>query len=578
MSIRIQDVCKFYGTTRVVNRVSLDVAEGEFFVLLGPSGSGKSTLLRLIAGLTPLDGGRIYLDDRDVSLLPPQQRGVGFVFQNYALFKHMTVFENVEYGLRIRRMPRRERSKRVAEMLELVGLTGFEQRRPGQLSGGQQQRVALARALAFRPSVLLLDEPFGALDARIRLELRHSVRAIQQEIGITAVFVTHDQEEAFAMGDRIGVMHDGELIEAGAPESLYHAPGHEFTAGFLGSASVFLGPVGAGGVRIGEAEFSLPRDQSEQCAECFAQVLVRPEDVAISSSGFDIQGRIIGQGRVAERLFAGPFERLRVALPATRELQMMHPRAEFGSDEFLVDVLRTRPEALARRVALGDSVYVSLNRVHYLEFIEPLPALAGDRAFDFLIRQQRQALQGPEVPGSMTEPAAHDVLLEADKILVWFGAPRRVDRAVVHLCGDAECDRRLIAGVKQVFASGRPPLIDLVMTVPLGTSILNQHQEFIAAARRELRQLGSIVHPRLRVGDELEELRRAVAQNDTDLLISQLPIAASEAWRDGSLSDWILHQLGPVGALMLIPENLSTEDSSTRNPSTQNPSSKEKAA
>lgn len=564
MSIRIQDVCKLYGTTRVVNRVSLEVAEGEFFVLLGPSGSGKSTLLRLIAGLAPLDGGRIFLDDRDVSLLPPQQRGVGFVFQNYALFKHMSVFENVEYGLRIRHMPRAERHRRVDEMLDLVGLTGFERRRPGQLSGGQQQRVALARALAFKPSVLLLDEPFGALDARIRLELRHSVRRIQQEIGITAVFVTHDQEEAFAMGDRIGVMHDGELIEAGVPESLYHAPDHEFTAGFLGSANVFLGAFGQGGVRIGEAEFALPEDQASDRGECFAQVLVRPEDIEVSSSGFELQSRIIGRGRVVERVFGGPFERLRVALPASRDLQIIHPRADFGSDEFLVDVLRTRPQALARRIAVGDSVCVALSRVHFLEFLQPVPALAGSRAVDFLTGQQRQGHQlesrnerYPEPDGQQASSGApQDLQLDADKILVWFGPPRRVDRAVVYLSGDAERDRELIVGVKQAFASGRPPLIDLILTLPVGTTIQDEHQQFVAAARRELRQLGSIVHPRLRVGDELDELQRAVAQNDTDLLITRLPVQACEAWREGSLSNWILHNLGPVGALILIPENL----------------------
>jgi len=233
MSIHLERLSKRYEGHAVVNDVSLEVADGELFVLLGPSGSGKSTVLRLIAGLVRVDGGRVVLHGKDVTRLPPQRRGVGLVFQNYALFRHMTVSENIEFGLRVRRIGSTERRRRRDELLDLVGLSGLGDRLPRQLSGGQQQRVALARALAHRPEVLLLDEPFGALDARIRAELRRTIRAIQAELKITTIFVTHDQEEAFELADRLGVMNVGRLLEVGPPEELYLRPQTEFVATFL---------------------------------------------------------------------------------------------------------------------------------------------------------------------------------------------------------------------------------------------------------------------------------------------------------------------------------------------------------
>src|SRR5262245_30708388 len=212
MSIVLEQLGKRYEGHPVVNNVSLEIADGEFFVLLGPSGSGKSTILRMIAGLTAIDQGRVLLRGRDVGALPPQQRGVGFVFQHYALFRHMSVADNVEFGLRIRRAPAAERRRRRDELLELVGLAGLGARMPRQLSGGQQQRVALARALAYQPEVLLLDEPFGALDAKIRVDLRRTVRDVQRELKVSTVFVTHAQEEAFELADRVGVMNFGRLL------------------------------------------------------------------------------------------------------------------------------------------------------------------------------------------------------------------------------------------------------------------------------------------------------------------------------------------------------------------------------
>ena len=217
MSIALDQVTKYYGGAPVVNDVSLEIGDGEFFVLLGPSGSGKSTLLRAIAGLTAVDHGRIALHGRDVTHVAARKRGVGLVFQNYALFRHMTVADNIEFALRVRRMGARERRQRRQELLRLVALEGLDDRLPAQLSGGQQQRVAVARALAHKPEVLLLDEPFGALDAKIREELRGTIREVQRELGITTVLVTHDQEEAFALADRIGIMNLGRLLEVGAP-------------------------------------------------------------------------------------------------------------------------------------------------------------------------------------------------------------------------------------------------------------------------------------------------------------------------------------------------------------------------
>src|SRR3954463_6190327 len=251
MSIVLDQVTKRYQEQPVVNDVSIDVGEGEFFVLLGPSGSGKSTLLRAIAGLTGIDHGRISLHGRDVTHVRARDRGVGLVFQNYALFRHMTVADNIEFALRVRRMKKADRLARRKELLRLVALEGMDERLPAQLSGGQQQRVAVARALAHKPEVLLLDEPFGALDAKIREELRRTIRQVQRELGITTVLVTHDQEEAFALADRIGVMNLGRLLEMGRPDELYTRPATRFVATFLGAANLLLAHQSKEGIRFG---------------------------------------------------------------------------------------------------------------------------------------------------------------------------------------------------------------------------------------------------------------------------------------------------------------------------------------
>ncbi|MCL1855584.1 MAG: ABC transporter ATP-binding protein [Clostridia bacterium] len=236
--IEIRNVYKSFGVNAVLQDISLDVERGELVTLLGPSGCGKSTLLRSVAGLLPVDAGQVCIDGRDMTAVIPQKRDVGMVFQSYALFPNMTAVRNIAFGLSIRRTAREEIARRVAEMVDLVGLKGLEHRYPSQLSGGQQQRVALARALIMNPKVLLLDEPLSALDAQIRQNLRVQIREIQQRRDITAVFVTHDQEEAMSISDRIFVMHNGRIVQAGTPAMLYARPASEFTARFIGHYNV----------------------------------------------------------------------------------------------------------------------------------------------------------------------------------------------------------------------------------------------------------------------------------------------------------------------------------------------------
>jgi sulfate/thiosulfate transport system ATP-binding protein len=234
MSILVRNATRRFGDFTALDDVSVEIPSGSLTALLGPSGSGKSTLLRVIAGLERPDAGSVEIDGRDATGLPPQRRGVGFVFQHYAAFKHMTVRENVAFGLKVARRPRAEIRARVSELLELVQLPGLADRYPAQLSGGQRQRMALARALAVQPSVLLLDEPFGALDARVRKELRAWLRRLHDEVNVTTVFVTHDQEEAMEVADRIVVMNHGRVEQVGGPRDLYEHPANAFVMGFVG--------------------------------------------------------------------------------------------------------------------------------------------------------------------------------------------------------------------------------------------------------------------------------------------------------------------------------------------------------
>src|SRR5690349_19267393 len=315
MSITLDQVTKRYQGSPVVNDVSLEVGEGEFYVLLGPSGSGKSTLLRAIAGLTGVDHGRIALHGNDVTHVSARQRGVGLVFQNYALFRHMTVGENIEFALKVRRMKAAERRERRKELLRLVALEGMDDRLPTQLSGGQQQRVAVARALAHKPPVLLLDEPFGALDAKIREELRRTIRQVQRELNITTVLVTHDQEEAFAMADRIGVMNLGRLLESGRPDELYARPATRFVATFLGAANLLLARQTAQGIRFGAAPVNArATEKLEEGREHEVVAVLRPEEVELAPTRDGLRTNFIADGSVEEMVFTGALERLRVRL------------------------------------------------------------------------------------------------------------------------------------------------------------------------------------------------------------------------------------------------------------------------
>jgi sulfate transport system ATP-binding protein len=336
MSIILEQITKRFGNQWVVDNVSLEVADKELFVLLGSSGSGKSTILRMIAGLTQPTSGRILLHGRDVTGLPPQQRGTGFVFQNYSIFRHMTVAENIEFGLRIRKVPREERTRRREQLLELAGLAGLGGRYAHQLSGGQQQRVALARALVYEPNVLLLDEPFGALDVKIRAQLRRILKEIQQRLAVTTILVTHDQEEAFELSDRIGVLERGRLLEVGAGENLYARPRSLFAATFLGAGTVLVGRAENGQARFGSLTLPIPAE-SPHDEGARVQLLFRPEQVVLGTDAPPPDVPFIGKGAIIEESFAGPSRRVRVRLPRPSGTRQLAPPLPFGEESLLID-------------------------------------------------------------------------------------------------------------------------------------------------------------------------------------------------------------------------------------------------
>ncbi|MBK6673254.1 MAG: ABC transporter ATP-binding protein [Proteobacteria bacterium] len=363
MSITLEQVTKRYQGQPVVNDVSLTVAEGEFFVLLGPSGSGKSTLLRAIAGLVDIDDGTIALHGSDVTHVGARQRGVGFVFQHYALFRHLTIADNIEFALRVRRMKAADRRERRKELLKLVALEGMDERLPAQLSGGQQQRVAVARALAHKPQVLLLDEPFGALDAKIREELRWTIRRVQRELGITTVLVTHDQEEAFALADRIGVMNLGRLLEVGAPRDLYARPTTRFVATFLGAANLLLALQGAEGIRLGTTPVDATvRTPALTGREHEVVTVLRPEEVEMAAEREQLTTSYMGRATVEELQFTGALERLRLKL-----LDNQHAVQTTGNGaEGRIEATRLQSERRAMPLAVGAVVALGARRMHVL--------------------------------------------------------------------------------------------------------------------------------------------------------------------------------------------------------------------
>jgi sulfate transport system ATP-binding protein len=310
MSIEARNICKTFGDFAAVNNVSLNVATGELVALLGPSGSGKTTLLRIIAGLEQADSGSVLFHGEDATDTHVSKRQVGFVFQHYALFRHMTVFENIAFGLRVRpretRPPEQKIRDRVRELLDLVQLDWLAGHYPHQMSGGQRQRIALARALAVDPKVLLLDEPFGALDAKVRKELRAWLRRLHDEVHVTSVFVTHDQEEALEVADRVVVMNQGRIEQIGSPDQVYTNPATPFVFSFLGNVNIFHGHTHDGFLQVGDASFEMPVGQRDG-VDAPAVAYVRPHEIEIERFSPGIKGI---PAQLQRALVVGPTARL----------------------------------------------------------------------------------------------------------------------------------------------------------------------------------------------------------------------------------------------------------------------------
>ncbi len=310
-----------------VDNIDLQIASGEFFSLLGPSGCGKTTTLRLIAGFEQPTSGRILLDGQDVSVVPPHKRNVNTVFQSYALFPFLTVHDNVAFGLRNKKLQKAELDRRVGDALELVSLRSFEKRRPGQLSGGQQQRVALARALVLQPAVLLLDEPLGALDAKLRRSLKVELKALQERVGITFLYVTHDQEEALTMSDRLAVMRDGKIVQIGPPTEVYEEPADTYVADFLGVSNlmpvnvVSRGPGGKCQVQLGEAVLAV--EHGGEDAPEHAHAVIRPERVRIEEFGSTGPNRV--PAMVERLVYLGSSTQVFLRLAAGATVQVLLP-------------------------------------------------------------------------------------------------------------------------------------------------------------------------------------------------------------------------------------------------------------
>ncbi len=321
MNISLQKVVKRFGTLEAVSNISLEIQDGELFTLLGPSGCGKTTLLRLIGGFHKPDAGEIYFGQKPVAGIPPYQRNIGMVFQNYALWPHMTIFENIAYGLKLKKIPGNDISAKVTHTLKLVNLSGLEKRYPGQLSGGQQQRVALARALVLNPDVLLLDEPLSNLDAKIRIQVRAEIRKLQRELGITTIYVTHDQEEALTLSDRIAVIDHGKVKQIGSPRDLYAKPQNPFVADFIGINNLIPGKV----IEIQEGKERM-RVQTEvgslicTCEGSFepqvqCMISVRPETASIHPTEVKQEGLNVLFGNINFASYIGNTIRYDVELP-----------------------------------------------------------------------------------------------------------------------------------------------------------------------------------------------------------------------------------------------------------------------
>jgi sulfate/thiosulfate transport system ATP-binding protein len=612
VSIVLEDLTKRYGGHPVVNGVSLEIGDGELFVLLGSSGSGKSTLLRMIAGLSETDAGRVLLHGRDVTDLPPARRGVGFVFQSYALFRGMSVAENVEFALAVRGVPASTRRPRRDELLELVGLAGLGRRMPRQLSGGQQQRVALARALAHQPEVLLLDEPFGALDAKVRVELRRTIRDIQRELGITTLFVTHDQEEAFELADRLAVLSFGRLLEAGPPEELYLRPATEFVATFLGTANLMVGETTADGVRLGPVQFPLSTRAEPDGGGRRVQVLFRPEDVAVRDSEGEVACPLLGQAVVEQRSFVGSFERLRLRLPPLPGVRAISPPVPFGQDEIWIEAARAQDQARRFPLRPGDSTWVGVQRVHalvhpglrFLLSTDGSPRSRGAlRLGGELARrsQARVAVLGQATQGEPSIQEAKELLgsgIAAVESRLTSGSP---GEAVAEEVSRRPCDLVILslpardgletagevlgAGHHHLLlvppdaagkvperllicvAVGEPGKEDVaftgrlsrhlgaeatILTVlpPEGTQDEVQAERFLARSARTLRRMGVAVTTRIRRGGVREQILAQLAEGGHDLLVVGSPLPGKDGRID--LGGFLGRLLPAVGHLPVL--------------------------
>jgi ABC-type Fe3+/spermidine/putrescine transport system ATPase subunit len=363
----VRSISKHFKKASVLEDISFDVSEGESLVLLGASGSGKTTILRIIAGLETPDSGYVVLHGQDVTDLPARERGVGVIFQSYALFPRMTVEKNIAYGLKIRRRPRKERREVVDRLIKLVQLEPHRKKYPWQLSGGQQQRVAIARTLAYKPQVLLFDEPFGALDAQTRVHLRREIRALLRQVKVPSIFITHDQEEALELGDRIAVLNEGKLEQIGTPDQVYNQPATEYVATFLGAANLLLGVATNGFVEIGTARLPAEKETKRFRDGQSVKLVFRPEDVCISQDANLPEGcRRLTNGVIEEVNFVGAYQRLTVRLDLTHrkgdtealyEVTINTPQRMTG-----VPIMATRPkpEANANRYKTGDRVAIGL--------------------------------------------------------------------------------------------------------------------------------------------------------------------------------------------------------------------------
>jgi ABC-type Fe3+/spermidine/putrescine transport system ATPase subunit len=363
-------VSKFFGKTSVLENITFHVAEGEALVLLGASGSGKTTILRIIAGLEQPYTGKVILHGKDVTELPARERGVGVIFQSYALFPKMTVEKNIGYGLRIRHRPRKEVKKTVNDLLELVQLNEHRKKYPSQLSGGQQQRVAIARTLAYKPEVLLFDEPFGALDAQTRGHLRREIRALLKKVNVPAIFITHDQEEALELGDRIAVINVGHIEQIGTPAEVYNNPASEYVATFLGAANILEGVMRRDYIEVGSAQIPAGKDAEKFREGQVVKLIFRPEDILLSKTQALPAGHVcLASGIVEATSFVGAYERLRIRLDpgggASCETgdTPYYLTTETPESQHAKPIIATRPkpETMAVKLRMGDRVFLSLN-------------------------------------------------------------------------------------------------------------------------------------------------------------------------------------------------------------------------